>query len=604
MHAGVLAQMAQNSFPTANGLGMPSGLASRRGGQKIKPLSFDAIKPSIDHDKSVPTPRTSRSHLLAGLRTAPKSATAANFPASPTTSQGSGMLPRNQSISGSAYSHGPKTSMPRIPPQHPQHQQAQQQQAQYLQQWQQQQQQHLQMQQIYNSMGLQYTVDQVLAPPQLDQLQEQMDPATYAELVATNYTLGQQRQKLTQHLTQLQAQLQGLSVNALQQQQQLQQQQYALYQQQLQLQNAQQNIYAYVDPITGQQTYVVDSSPVQMTKAGVEHSLYPQLQQQQQLHLQQVQLQQAQLQQAQLQQAQLQQAQQLRQAQHLQQAQLQEQQQEQQLRNTPHVQVSPPPSENAVLTNARNKSPPGRFDSPVESTPLPTPSANPFRRGHKKFPSINLNAGPKAGGQDFPASAGPRTASFPPTTPATHGPGQGRAGEHPIREPRGPPQTDELRAAPTSKHPGSKNFIYQARRFAVNNLVRAGMERRKGTASSTGSMTPVSESAEELETPLTDNDSDSGRSGSGSLAGNADCQSSSTRGSWGAIGSDRPSSRSKARDSLESSGSTTSPCESDSSFAGVFKKGQQPEQTEPQRKATRLVLTSAEKRRNNGVSLS
>ena len=266
--------------------------------------------------------------------------------------------------------------------------------------------------------------------------------------------------------------------------------------------------------------------------------------------------------------------------------------------------MSPPPTEKAALTSVRNKSPPGRFDSPVEPTPLPTPSANAFRRGHKKFPSINLNAGSKAGGQDFPPSAGPRTASFPPPTPATHGPGQGRAGEHPIREPRGPPQTDELRAAPTSKHPGSKNFIYQARRFAVSNLVRAGMERRKGTASSTGSMTPVSESAEELETPLTDDDSDSGRSGSGSLAGNADCQSSSTRGSWGAIGSDRPSSRSKARDSLESSGSTTSPCESDSSFAGVFKKVQQPELTEPQRKAPRLILTSAERRKNNGVYLS
>ncbi len=60
--------MSHSTFNTANGLGMPSGLASRRGGQNLKPLSFDAIKASTEvKDNGAPTPRTSRSHLLAGL---------------------------------------------------------------------------------------------------------------------------------------------------------------------------------------------------------------------------------------------------------------------------------------------------------------------------------------------------------------------------------------------------------------------------------------------------------------------------------------------------------------------------------------------------------
>jgi len=282
--------------------------------------------------------------------------------------------------------------------------------------------------------------------------------------------------------------------------------------------------------------------------------------------------------------------------------------QQQQVSHAPRVQVSPPPPENAIPSGSRTRSPP-RYESPVEPTPLPPPSANAFRRGHKKSSSLaNVNPGLKVNGQDVPPSAGPKTASFPLTpAAASHGPGEARAGEHPVRQPRGPPSIDELRAAPTSKHPGSKNFVHQARRFAVNNLVRAGMERRKGTNSSTGSMSPVSEIAEEAEMPLTDNDSDSGRSGSGSLAGDIEpspSSRSSARGSWGAIGSDRPSSRSKSRNSIESSGSATSPCDSDASFAGVFKKPQQVPEPESQRKAPRLVLTSAEKRRNNGVMLA
>ncbi|KAG9620715.1 hypothetical protein KCU64_g21642, partial [Aureobasidium melanogenum] len=76
MDAGGLAQMTFNGF-SSNGLGAPgSGFASRnRGGHNHKRLSVGLpqhINPAENHSDSNPTPRTSRSHLLAGLRTAPK----------------------------------------------------------------------------------------------------------------------------------------------------------------------------------------------------------------------------------------------------------------------------------------------------------------------------------------------------------------------------------------------------------------------------------------------------------------------------------------------------------------------------------------------------
>lgn len=193
-----------------------------------------------------------------------------------------------------------------------------------------------------------------------------------------------------------------------------------------------------------------------------------------------------------------------------------------------------------------------------------------------------------------------------------YGPGQARAGEHPTRQPRGPPSLDELISKPTAKHEGSKNFAARTRRSAVHNLVRAGLERRKGTSSSVGSMSPVSETAEDSCSPITDNDSDSGRSGSGSLAGEEECTSSRTSasGSWGAIGSDRPSSRQKTRGGVDSVGnnSPTSLFEAEnSSFATVFKNGalrapQMQEAADAHRKAPRLVLTSVEKRKATPVA--
>src|ERR1700761_4051048 len=113
MDAGGLAQMSYNNFPSSNGIGIPSsGFASRRAnGPNIKRLSFEPARPSDAQDNGAPTPRTSRSHLLAGLRTAPKSATSSSFPstAPPTT------LHHQNGLSGSIYADresygGPKTS--------------------------------------------------------------------------------------------------------------------------------------------------------------------------------------------------------------------------------------------------------------------------------------------------------------------------------------------------------------------------------------------------------------------------------------------------------------------------------------------------------------
>ncbi|KAI0836579.1 hypothetical protein F5Y06DRAFT_272844 [Hypoxylon sp. FL0890] len=566
MDTGGLAQMSHNGFTSPTGLGMPTGgLASRRGGgQNIKPLSFEAMKASEPRDNGVPTPRTSRSHLLAGLRTAPKSATAASFgPASPTSTVPPSHMHGRNSITGNIYGNqenmygGPKTSLPRLASQ----------------------------QQSYNPMmnisHQQYTPEQILAPPELhldEQVQDQMDPSLYAQLVATNMYLAQQQQRLQQQLLSVQAaaqQFQNMNLSGqsvFQQQMALQN----LYHQQQQLKNLQQsmatsmppqqNLYAYYDPTTGQQVYYIDQNVGQVNNNS-NNSYADRTPGTPQGYSR-----------------------------------------EQPNNNTPRVQVSPPPAENSPPT-FRTTSPPKRVELAAEPVPLPPPSANAFRRGHKKSSSLaNGNKGLSLSTDEAPKSAGPKTASFPlsPMTNGGYGPGQARAGEHPIRQPRGPPALDELRAKPTAKHEGSKNFAARTRRSAVHNLVKAGMVRRKGTGSSCGSMSPVSESAEEVGTPLTDNESDSGRSGSGSLSGDAEpslaSSRTSTSGSWGAIGSDRPGSRQKSRKSVDSLSSVG---ESEGSFASVFKNGSQrtgkTESTDGQRKAPMLVLTSAEKRKGGAV---
>ncbi|KAK5659888.1 hypothetical protein OQA88_13351 [Cercophora sp. LCS_1] len=615
MDAGGLSQMAHAPFNSGHGLAMPSsGLASRRGGQNIKPLSFDAMKSPAENDNGIPTPRTSRSHLLAGLRTAPKTATASSFsnngPASPTTfapqARNRNSMTSALYDSGNMY-NGPKTSMPRFAsqPQQSQQQQLQQQQLQ-------------QQQQVYsNAQGgnFNFTADQVLAPPQLgDVSPEQIDPDLHAHLLLTNAYLSEQQQRLQQQLRALQAaaqQFQGLNLNGqmqgmlpanaqtMQQLQQLQLQSYQMMQQQQQTQAAmyqqqqqqaqnaqgmmnqvapQSNVYTVYDPATGQQTLYVD----QQGQAQLQAQLEMQARLQAQMNARAS-------------------------PQYTQQAQMANGYPGMAQANigAPRVQVSPPPAER---TGFRNPSPPRRFDSPVENpAPLPPPSANAFRRGHKKSSSIANNKNTLSiATDDVLKASGPKTASFP-ITPSTagYGPGQGRAGEHPVRQPRNPPSMDELKNRPTSKHEGSKNFVTRTRRSAVTNLVRARLGRSKDVQSN-GSISPISESTEEIvDTPLTDNDSDSGRSGSGSLIehDDAECSLPSSRtstGSWGAIGSDRPSSRQKLDRSADSANSSDNEGSRSGSFASLLKAGSRAVKTEAvdgQRKAPMLVLTSAEKRK-------
>lgn len=543
--------MAQHTFaPTSTFNMSSSGLASRRGGQSIKPLSVDALKAPLEPSaNAIPTPRTSRGHLLAGLRTAPKTSTATSFPA-----QGNNSSPTNGSknrtslygMQDGLVNSGPKTSMPGY---------------------------GAQAQNFANMMSYaqqqqqQYTAEQILAPPEIH-IDEQvvdgsMDPDLYARLVQQNLQLAQQRQMLQQqlyNLTAAQQQLDAMNLNGQQTYQSMYQQQ-LLQQQQAALAAQQPQIYTYIDPATGQQAYYIDQTG-QLSNQFLD---------------------------------------QFQQSQH-------------RASPAPRLEVSPP--RESAHNGYRNASPPRRNESPMieNHAPLPPPSANAFRRGHKKSNSLalsgllNANLGAN---QDPPKSAGPRTANFP-LTPLNggYGPGQARAGEHPVRQPRGPPSIEELKAKPTSKHEGSKNFSARTRRSALNNLMRAGFERRKVTGtSSTGSISPISETAEEAQSSLTDNESESGRSGSGSLNGEdvepSVPSSRTSTGSWGAIGSDRPSSRQKARKAADSvssgSGDETA---SNGSFASVFKRNGRAggrtsvsPDTQGQRKAPMMVLTNAEKRK-------
>lgn len=214
-----------------------------------------------------------------------------------------------------------------------------------------------------------------------------------------------------------------------------------------------------------------------------------------------------------------------------------------------------------------------------------------------------------------PRSAMPRTAGIP-ATPMTgmFGPGGSRAGEHPVRQPRNPPAIEELLAKPTTRFEGSKNFATRARRSAVSNLVRAGLERRRAPGTgSTGSISPISETGE-FQFQSSGEDSDSGRSGR--LSGKPSLKSLRTS-IHGAIGSERPNSRSTMRGSevdTRPTTASTSASASDSegekknsptgqqvmgSFAAAMKARQEIAQPATGRRAPMMVLTSAEKRKSS-----
>ena len=550
--------MSYSNFPSSNGLGIPgSGFASRRAnGMNVKRLSFEPTKSSDLQDNGAPTPRTSRSHLLAGLRTAPKSATSGNFPSTAPPTQ----LQHNTGLGASIYADkenygGPKTSV------------------------------FSGQQNGYNQMNNRqmYSVpERILAPPEIhidEHGQEQMDPNLYAQLVATNMYLAEQQQRLQQQLINVQAaaqQFQGMNLGMGNQMQQFatppitpqnmyQQQQVKSTMQPIitPVMGAQPGVYSCYNPMTGQQSYFIDQSAQQnqyMDHQVQQTANYSPPQQP----------------------------------------------------DTPSFQVSPPPQSDTP-TFTRSISPPKKTQSPPQDhAPLPPPSAGAFRRGHRKTTSMAINTDACTPIEGPKSAMLPKSMGFSSTPTATgFGPGQARAGEHPVRQPRGPPPLEELTAKPTTKFEGSKNFATRTRRSAVHNLVRAGMERRRGPGSCSGSLSPVSETGDVTFSVSSDNDSDSGRSGSGSLSGRPSLGSSRTS-AHGAIGSDRPSSRQKEhsleRKSMASidSNFTTSSVSSDEglsvggSFAAVFKKGgKKPEATEGQRKAPMLVLTSAEKRKSS-----
>jgi hypothetical protein len=509
-----------NNFaaPSAAGLGLPgAGFASRGKGNGIKRLNL-ASPPkigSISEDPSaepVPTPRTSRSHLLAGLRTAPRTpgAVPASAPYNKTHHNvGYGAPQYAQQQSMSSLGNVPHTATGANFPMANNHQQHHQHHQHHHHQ------QHQHQHQGYGIQpGQQYYVlpEQVLAPPslELDEVEEPLDPQTIAALYATELHLANQQRRLQQQIASLAAnQFSGLSINSAKPTQTSFPQtpitpQVNMFNNQL-LQNA-----IFTQEVPGQPgVYLVTNTMTGQSTLAYDPNYHAQLE----------------------------------------------------LANSP-----PPPTPSQINTNfpvvdrrrdagspfdiaspygSRSVSPPKKAASPPQDVvPLPPPSANAFRRGqhNRNKSSLVINNTNGVSVSDGPKSAFIRPVGMPATPmTGTFGPGQNRAGEHPIRQPTGPPSIDELKLKPTTKHEGSKNFATRQRRRALNKLVRAGFERRNvrpGSASG-GSVTPVSDNDQTYSIP-SDNDSESGKASMRSLSSKPSLASlRATR----PIGSERKASR-------------------------------------------------------------
>jgi hypothetical protein len=246
-----------------------------------------------------------------------------------------------------------------------------------------------------------------------------------------------------------------------------------------------------------------------------------------------------------------------------------------------------PPSEQL----SRGRSPPKTTPSPPQDVePLPPPSVNAFRRGHKKslssFSTIRTDG--------ITGSTGPKSAGVPPTPlTGTFAPGQGQAGVKPIRQPRNPINVNELMEAPTSKHPGSKNFVTRQRRRAVQDLVKAGRERQTDARQSgSGSGTPGSEV--DFNFSVTSSDNDDIVTSPGDLSKRTSL-GSLRAAAIGAIGSERKE-KSRERSAADSIG--TYSVKSLSSDEGVAIGGNMVEVEPARRKTPMLVLSSAEKRKS------
>lgn len=653
MNTGGLAQMSSNNFASSHGgQGNPlggnplaantlGGLASRRGGQNLKPLSFDGINSTdLNKENAIPTPRTSRGHLLAGLRTAPKTSTATSFapapgPLSPMTAQTAHLRPMQNAASPHVgdpppglftnYHQPPQTALPQLggssmrtrgfrEQQHAQQaaQAAQQQtyddinnkiyqdmqnlatqtgQANafyanqnnaYLQNnsFNTNQQanngfQNTQLRSFHPADTYQremttlpnFDINQILAPPEMmarDQLlREQgqdMDPSHYEQLVATNLFLAEQQQRLQAQLRSVQAVAEKHNENGTAHFYPAVANAQVLYWQHgrdlansmpnLNAQSFEDNMQALLQLRRETQPGIMHAAMGWYTAPDGRQYLdtMPPLLEQNKISDTAIRA------------------------------------------YKDHEKTEPGTSAYSTTRGGGGsrphlaifndvyqpvglgrRSPPKQRDPLPEVTPLPPPSANAFRRGHKKAPSVaplnsalsNLSLVDSALN-----SAGLRV----PQTPGGYGPGQARAGEHPVRQPKGPPSMDELKATPTSKHEGSKNFATRTRRSVVTNL-RAGTVRRKGTGSSAGSMSPLSEAAEESTTPITDNESEPGCHTAtlaelAAFAGPALIPRKKTDSTYGVIGSERKGSGSET--SSVADGEKASP------YAFTFRHGVRP----------------------------
>jgi len=446
MDAGGLAHMTYNTngngFPSG-GLGVPGSGFGNRTRLNNKRLSV-ALPPKVDtiSESAVdnPAPRTSRSHLLAGLRTQPKTpAVPASAPYHQIEHQGHGLGASRWA--GPSYSNGFGQAVPQTATAA-----------------------GFNMSNQYSMNGAQqmYSMpEQVLAPPSMAEQMEEMDPAMLQQMQLTRFYLAQRQQQLQQQLASLTLASQGapmsqMQPNIFQQTPMTPMTPQNLYGQQQPIQSpieVQPGVYLVYNPATQGYNYVLDQGVMQQTP------LSP-LQQNGPPAFSQTQYEQP----------------------------------------TPSFQLSPPAIERSTPTNGRSFTPPKKAPSPPSNEhvePLPPPSANAFRRGHshKKSSSLAINpfAKAEAGPQTSSAATfGTQRSAFPPTPmTGTFGPGAARAGEHPVRQPRGPPPLEELTVAPTSKHEGSKNFVTRQRRRALNSLMKAGIGRRGVSRSSGGS--PVSE---------------------------------------------------------------------------------------------------------------
>ncbi|KAL7267796.1 hypothetical protein RUND412_009603 [Rhizina undulata] len=277
----------------------------------------------------------------------------------------------------------------------------------------------------------------------LDEMDLQDNAEMYKHLLAQNYMLAQQSAQLQQQLVNLAATT--AAARQAQYQQQLQQQL-----QQLQLQTSSSGNFSTppMSPGLGMSMYMNSQNLL----ANNVYSVYNQMTGQHQYYVQP------------------QSATQSYQQQQPQQLQLQQQQ--------------PSP---VVTVHVENPSPVTQQPPQLPSPPLSTSPPGGQSRSPPKPPRYNkLSHQRSNSSSNLPAT---------PSTP-TFAPGHA-SGSHPIRQPHGPPSIEELKAKPTSKDEGSKNFAFaRSKRRRATRMVAAGMARRTArsvSGSAGGTMTPVSE---------------------------------------------------------------------------------------------------------------